>query len=416
MISLVIAIIICIVFSGYFSATETAFSTFNKIKMKNEANAGNKRAQLVMELSEDYDRLLSTILIGNNVVNIVAATLATMLFTELISGAAGPTVSTVVMTVIVLIFGEVSPKSIAKDIPETFAKGAAPLLRVIYISLKPLNYLFTLWKKLLNKILKINNTDSITEEEILTIVEEAQQEGTLNERETDLIKNALEFDDLEVSEICTPRTNIIAIKDTATNEEVKDVLNKCGFSRIPVYTKSLDNIMGFINQKDFYRYVIEGHKTLKEIIKPIPLVPPTTNISKLMRSMQEKHSQIVLIIDEYGGTYGIITLEDILEELVGEIWDEHDNEIPDMVKLGEGEYSVLGTANLNDIFEFFGKTCDSDFVSINGWLSEKLERIPRENDTVMYKNLVFTITKANHKRALEVKIQQFPEDNDDDND
>ena len=386
---LIISIVILIIFSAFFSATETAFSTYNKIKMKNEASSGNKRAQTVLYLSEDYDRLLSTILIGNNIVNIASTTLSTILFTQLFGGAKGPTLSTVVMTVLVLIFGEISPKSIAKDMPESFAMAVAPFLKIIYIILKPLNSLFTLWKKLLTKIIKIKNPDIITEEEVLTIVEEATHDGTFNEHESDLIRNAIEFDDLEVSEICTPRTGIVAVKDTAEVDEVTSVFNECGFSRLPVYKKSIDNIIGFINQKDYYRYVVEGQKSMSDIIKPMPLIPPTTNISKLMRNLQQQHTQIALIIDEYGGTFGIITLEDILEELVGEIWDEHDNEIPEIIRSNDDEYIVLGTANLNDVFEYFNKECDSDFVSLNGWLSEKLERIPCVNDTVTYDNLVF---------------------------
>ena len=406
---LIISIVILIIFSAFFSATETAFSTYNKIKMKNEASSGNKRAQTVLYLSEDYDRLLSTILIGNNIVNIASTTLSTILFTQLFGGAKGPTLSTVVMTVLVLIFGEISPKSIAKDMPESFAMAVAPFLKIIYIILKPLNSLFTLWKKLLTKIIKIKNPDIITEEEVLTIVEEATHDGTFNEHESDLIRNAIEFDDLEVSEICTPRTGIVAVKDTAQVDEVTSVFNECGFSRLPVYKKSIDNIIGFINQKDYYRYVVEGQQSMSDIIKPMPLIPPTTNISKLMRNLQQQHTQIALIIDEYGGTFGIITLEDILEELVGEIWDEHDNEIPEIIRSNDDEYIVLGTANLNDVFEYFNKECDSDFVSLNGWLSEKLERIPCVNDTVTYDNLVFTVLKANMRRAIEVKIVKLSE-------
>lgn len=406
---LIISIVILIIFSAFFSATETAFSTYNKIKMKNEASSGNKRAQTVLYLSEDYDRLLSTILIGNNIVNIASTTLSTILFTQLFGGAKGSTLSTVVMTVLVLIFGEISPKSIAKDMPESFAMAVAPFLKIIYIILKPLNSLFTLWKKLLTKIIKIKNPDIITEEEVLTIVEEATHDGTFNEHESDLIRNAIEFDDLEVSEICTPRTGIVAVKDTAEVDEVTSVFNECGFSRLPVYKKSIDNIIGFINQKDYYRYVVEGQKSMSDIIKPMPLIPPTTNISKLMRNLQQQHTQIALIIDEYGGTFGIITLEDILEELVGEIWDEHDNEIPEIIRSNDDEYIVLGTANLNDVFEYFNKECDSDFVSLNGWLSEKLERIPCVNDTVTYDNLVFTVLKANMRRAIEVKIVKLSE-------
>lgn len=408
---LIIAIVILVFFSGYFSATETAFSTYNKIKMKNEAAAGNKKAETVLKLTDDYDRLLSTILIGNNIVNIASTTLSAILFTSIFGGAKGPTLSTVVMTVIVLIFGEVTPKSIAKDMPEQFALSTVGFLRIIYIILKPVNYLFTLWKKLLRHIVKIKNPDIITEEEILTIVDEATHDGTLNEHESDLIKNAIEFDDLDASEICTPRTGIVAVKDTAEVDEITNTFNESGFTRLPVYKKSIDNIIGFINQKDYYRYVVNGDKKLRDIISPIPLIPPTTNISKLMRSMQQKHSQIALVVDEYGGTFGIITLEDILEELVGEIWDEHDNEIPEIVKNGEDEYTVLGTSNLTDVFDFFHKECQSDYVSINGWLSEKLERIPCAGDSVEYDGLLFTVTKANSRRAIEVKIARLKNEN-----
>ncbi len=411
---LIIAIVILVIFSGYFSATETAFNTYNKIKMKNEAASGNKRAETVLRLSENYDSLLSTILIGNNIVNIASTTLATILFTSILGGTKGPTASTVVMTLVVLVFGEVSPKSIAKDMPESFAMFSAPFLNVIYVILRPLNYFFTLWKKLLSKIIKIKNPDIITEEEILTIVDEATHDGTLNKHESDLIKNVIEFDDLDASEICTPRTSIIAVKDTAPVEEVTAAFNVHGYTRLPVYRKSLDNILGFINQKDYYRYVVEGEKSLTDIISPIPLVPPTTKISKLMRRMQQKHSQIALIVDEYGGTFGIITLEDILEELVGEIWDEHDNEVPDIVKVGKNEFTVLGTSNLTDVFEFFHKEFESDYVSINGWLSEQLERIPCAGDSVEYENLTFTVTKANSRRVLEVCIVRKPIEQPDD--
>ena len=405
---LLIAIVILILFSAYFSATETAFSTYNKIRMKNEATSGNKNAELVLKISDDYDRLLSTILIGNNIVNIASTTLATIFFTNLFGGAKGPTLSTIVMTVLVLIFGEISPKSIAKDMPDKFAMGTVHFLRIIYTILMPLNLIFSLWKKLLSKIIKIKNPDIITEEEILTIVDEATHDGTLNQHESTLIKNVIEFDDLDVSEICTPRTSIIAIKDTSTIEEVTETFNNCGFTRLPVYRKSIDNILGFINQKDYYRYVVEGHKSLSDIITPIPLVPPTTNISRLMRDLQKKHAQIALIVDEYGGTFGIVTLEDILEELVGEIWDEYDDAVPEMVSVGENEFTALGTSNITDIFEFFQKDCESDYVSINGWLSEKLEKIPAVGDTVKYENLIFTVTKSNTRRALEIKIKREP--------
>jgi CBS domain containing-hemolysin-like protein len=399
-------IILLIIGSAYFSATETAFTKFNRIKMKNEAANGDKRAGLVMRLADDFDNLLSTILIGNNIVNILSTSLATVLFSRLF-GDAGVTVATAVMTILVLIFGEITPKSVASDASMSVSKFSAPFINALSILLTPANWIFALWKKLVGNVLKLKNADEITEEEIVSIVEEATQDGNIDEKSGGLILNAIEFDDIYVRDICTPRPYVVAVRDIATVEEIADTFEECGFSRLPVYKKTLDNILGFVNDKDFYRYMLSGEKKLEDIIHPILLAAPTMSIASLMSEFQKKRTHIAAIIDEFGGFVGLVTLEDILEELVGEIWDEHDKVVPDIRKIDDNLYTVLGTANFERVLESFGKECDESeqHISINGWLAGKLGKIPEMGDAMEYENLLIAATKVNERRAIEVTIK-----------
>lgn len=405
---LIIIIALLIMGSAYFSATETAFTKFNRIKMKNEAANGDKRAKLVLKLADNYDNLLSSILIGNNIVNICSTSLATVLFTNLF-GESGVTVATAVMTILVLIFGEITPKSVANDAAMSVSKFSAPLIQIVSIILLPANYIFSLWKKLVNKFFKLQNADEITEEEIVSIVEEATQEGNIDEKSGGLIINAIEFDDVFVRDICTPRPNVVAVRDNATVDEIMNIFEECGFSRLPVYHKTIDDVYGFISQKDFFRYMINDHRELKDITHTILLAAPTMNIANMMSEFQKKHTHIAGIIDEFGGFVGLVTLEDILEELVGEIWDEHDKVVPDMKQTGENEYIVLGTANLDRVLEEFEIVGDDEHVSINGFVADRIGSIPKVGDTVRYQKLLITVTKANKRRAIEVKIKVMDE-------
>ena len=312
--TLTLSIAILILFSAYFSGTETAYSTYNRIRMKNLASEGNARAQLVLAQSADFNRLISTILIGNNIVNITSASLATILFTRHFP-VNGVTLSTIIMTVLVLIFGEISPKSLAKEAPEKFVLFSAPILRVMMILLFPLNFLFGLWKKLLNRLFVPAQQAGISEEELITIVEEAQNEGGIDEDESQLIRSAIEFNDLEVEEILTPRVDIVAVEETAT--EVMDTFVHSTFSRLPVYRETIDQVVGVIHEKDLLVLVSQGHETISSIISPILFVPPSVQISELFKRLQQAKSHMAVVLDEYGGTMGIVTLEDILEELVG---------------------------------------------------------------------------------------------------
>lgn len=403
-ISSILILVLLIIMSAYFSATETAYSSLNKIKLKSIANKGNKKAKLALELSEKYDSVISTILIGNNIVNIATASLATVLFTKLL-GSSGVTVSTIVMTILILIFGEISPKSIAKDIPESFAIVSAPLLNVFCIILKPVNHIFCLWKNLISKVLKIQKHSGITEDEILTIAEEAENEGGINPQQLEIIKSAIELNEQEVIEAFTPRVDMIAVKDSCSKEELLNLFIESGFSRIPVYHDNIDNVIGIINEKDLINIVVNNNnEEISSIIKPLNVIQPHMKLSHLLKVLQNNKSHMALIADEYGGTMGIITLEDILEELVGEIWDEHDKVVNDIEKIGEDEYIVRGNANIEKVLEEVDLEDEFEVNSVNGWVIQQFGKIPKVGESFEYKNLKIVIQKATKRCVLEIRI------------
>lgn len=404
-----IIIAVCIVMSAYFSATETAFSSLNRIRVKNMAEKGSRKAQLVLKLSENYDSLLSTILIGNNIVNIASASLATVLFVKAFGNEAGPSVSTAVTTVVVLIFGEVSPKSIAKESPEKFAMFSAPLLNIFIKVLAPFNFLFRQWKKMLSLLFKAADDAGITEEELLTFVEEAEQDGGIDEQESMLIHSALEFTEQEAIDILTPRINITAVSTEDTKEQIASVFAETAFSRIPLYKESIDHIVGIIYHKDFYNHVYNGNKEISEIIRPTLYVPKNKKVGTLLKELQKKKLHFAVVLDEFGGTIGIITLEDILEELVGEIWDEHDEVSDDIEIKSEDEYIVSGFAKVDEVFELLGiDTDDADIrsVIVNGWVMNELGQIPKKDDTFEYKGYRITILETVGNRVGRIKVSK----------
>nr|WP_308627729.1 hemolysin family protein [uncultured Eisenbergiella sp.] len=397
-------IVLCIIMSAYFSATETAFSSLNRIRIKNMAEKGNKRAALVLKLSADYDRLLSTILIGNNIVNIACASLATLLFVRLLGEDLGASVSTAATTVIVLIFGEVSPKSIAKESPESFAMFSAPILNVMAILLTPLNYLFKQWKRVLSRLFRTSTSQAITEEELITIVEEAQQGGGIDEQEGDLLRNAIEFNDLKAADILTPRIDIKGVSMDSSGEEIASVFAATGYSRLPVYHDSIDNITGILYHKDFYNRIYGTGKKIKDVIRPALYITKHRKISHLLQELQASKLHIAIVIDEFGGTVGIITLEDILEELVGEIWDEHDEIIQSIQKLSGNEYVVMGSANADKLFEQLGIEEETESVSVNGWIMNELQKIPEKGDSFHFHDWQVTVTEMEERRVKTARI------------
>lgn len=414
---IIIIIIVCFLLSGYFSATETAFTTVNKLRLKTKADDGNKRARLVLKLADNYDRLLTTILIGNNIVNILASSLATLLFIYWCQGneSLASVLSTIATTVIVLIFGEITPKSLAKEFPEKFASFSAPIINAFAYALTPLNFIFSLWKKLLNKVFKNKEDNTITDDELISMVEEAEQEGGINAQESDLIKSAIEFNDLEAQDILIPRVDVVAIDETATNAEVQDVFMETRFSRLPVYRDSIDNVVGILHEKDFIKQSGEEGFTLGRVIKPALFVVETTKISSVLQQLQKAKSHMAIVSGEFGETVGIVTMEDILEELVGEIWDEHDEVLSDITETGENVYKVLGSASVNDFCDYFDlNEIESDSQSIGGWVIDMLGKIPAVGDSLTYENLSITVQKTEFRRITELNVVASPREEDED--
>ena len=407
-------LVVLVVLSAYFSATETAFFSLNKIRLKSLASDGNKRAKKALKISEDLDRLLSTILIGNNLVNIGATAIATAMFIDFFKGDAelGSTVSTAVVTVVVLMFGEITPKGIAKNMPERFAMFATPAITFCMILFKPVNWFISLWQKLVYKILKVEEDRGVTEEELITMVEEAHQDGEIDQNESELIRNAIEFDDIEVEDIYTSRVDLVAIDIEDSVEEIAEQFEK-GFSRLPVYRDTIDNIIGILNQKDF-AIMRKTQQTVGNVMTEPIFVVPSMKISELLRTLQSKKSHMAIILDEFGGTVGIVTLEDILEELVGEIWDEHDTVVEPFVKLSDKKYKVRSTADLDDMFELFDMEEDIDHSTVGGWVVEEFGKIPRVGDEFTYGPLEVCVSKRDPRRVTEVIVTKLfepdPED------
>lgn len=399
-----IIILFCIIMSAYFSATETAFSSLNRIRVKNMAEKGDRKAALVLSIADNYDSMLSTILIGNNIVNIASASLATVLFVKMLGEDAGASMSTIVTAVVVLIFGEVSPKSIAKESPEAFARFSAPFLKVLIKVLTPLNFLFRQWKKLLSCIIKTKEERGITEEELLTIVEEAEAVGGIGKEEGTLIRSAIEFNELAAVDIFTPRVDVVGVSVNATKDEVAEIFAQTGYSRLPVYENNMDEILGILYQKDFHNSILRTDTLIREAVRPVLFVAKNKKIGDLMKELQQKKLHIAIVMDEYGGTAGIVTLEDILEELVGEIWDEHDEVVSEMEQLGENEYRVSGKANVEKIFERLHMEKDFDVLTVSGWVMEQLGCIPTEGDSFESDGLKVIVTKMWGKRIGEIRI------------
>ena len=401
----IIMMAVCLLLSAYFSATETAFSSANTTRLKTLAEKGNGNAALALKLLEQYDRLLSTILIGNNIVNIATASIGTVLFVRHY-GDAGATISTVVVTVVVLIFGEISPKSIAKDCAERCAMLSAPILRVLIWVLMPLNLLFSLWKKLLNKVFRLNGESKMSQEELLMLVDEVQQEGSIDRDEGELLKNAIGFSEQEAQDILIHRVDLAALPVTAGKEEVAALFTQTKYSRLLVYDGSIDHILGTVHQKDFYVGCGVTDKPLRDIIAPPVFALENEPIRLLLKKLQQAKTHVAVVVDEYGGTCGIVTMEDILEELVGEIWDEHDEEEVFLRKLGPDTYAVDAAMDLADFAAYFRLKTDSEMVSVSGWVMEQFGRVPEAGDSFTCGDLRVQVTRVENHRIEEIRVVQ----------
>jgi len=406
-----VALVILVGFSAFFSASETAFSSLNQIRLKSRAEDGDSSAARVLNMAEQYDKLLSTILIGNNIVNIAAASIGTILFTRMLGAERGATVSTIVLTIIVLIFGEVTPKSLAKEMPEKVATAVSPFLVLLMALMTPLTWLFTQWKKLLGHFVHSGEADTITEGELMTMVSEAENDGELTDRESELIRSAIEFDDVEVEEILTPRVDVVAVEDDIPLEELAQTFAESGYSRLPVYHGTIDNIIGVVHEKDFYIARLKKATKIDDLVVPTLYTTGSTQISQLLRTLREQHHHLAVVVDEYGGTEGIITLEDILEELVGEIWDEHDKVETEIERISDNEYLVAGKTKVEKLFECLDREAEFDVQTVSGWVMELFECIPKAGDfhTDEEFKLEIEVTEMSGKRIEQVRIRDLRE-------
>ena len=409
---LIVALIFLIILSGLFSATETAYACASKIKLKGMVNGGNVRAEKTLALSEKFESLLTTVLIGNNIVNLTAASVSGALFVLLLANTPlDPSVlSTAVLTVIVLIFGEITPKFFAKAYPEKMAMLLYPFAISFYYILYPANLLFSGYQKLISVVFKIKPDDTITDEQLMTIVDEAEEDGTLKEEESELIRSALEFDDLEVGDILIPRVSVEAVPINASMDNIMKVFQDTGYSRLIVYKDTIDNVLGFIHEKDFYQSYFNKKPNVKSIIQQIFFTAEHTRISLLLRKLQARRCQMSVVTDEYGGMLGIVTLEDILEELVGEIYDEHDEENVPFHENDDGSLTVEGFCEIDVFFREVGFETESDSNTFGGWLIEQFGEIPHTGRKINVNGYQIKVLKASRKCVLQASVKPVQEE------
>lgn len=409
------ALFLCIFLSAFFSATETAFSASNRVRLKTVEGRKKERAQLALKLLEKYDSLLTTVLIGNNAVNIAGTAIATVLFTSyLMKGqpdGAAATAASVLMTVLVLFLGEVGPKTLAKQQPEKFAMAVSPVMQVLVVVLKPLDLLFSLWRRLLAKLIRPEPEETQIEEELMTMIDEAQTEGDIEEDEGELIRSAIEFNDQNAADIMTPRVDVTAIEDTATPEEAAELFRKTWYSRIPVYHEDLDHIVGILNEKDFYKMTHDGCNRITDIMKEPVFSPASLSIGNLLKQFRTAKTHLVILLDEFGGTEGIVTMEDVLEELVGEIYDEHDEVNEEVVEQEDGTLIVDGNMQLQELLEKYELNGDEyDADTVGGWAGEMLEKVPEVGDTFTLDRRQFTVTEMDGFRVTKIQVTELPEE------
>ena len=405
----IVIIVILIIFSAYFSATETAFTSVNRIRMKSLATDGNRKADKVLQLLEKFDKLLTTILIGNNIVNIWMTAIATSICIGMY-GARGAGIATIAITILVLVFGEITPKNIAKEKSEGFSMFSAPFIGFLMTVLTPITFIFTKWKEFITRLFNIGGEETITDDEILTMVEEAQTGGAIDESRSELIQNAIEFDELTAEDVMTPRPDMVAVETDCTVEELAQIFRDTGYSRLPVYEEEIDHIIGVINQKDFHNHIVGTDKKIADYIIPVVFVAETIKIFDLLRKMQQLKTHMAIVIDEYGGTEGLVTMEDIIEELVGEIYDEYDVVLnKEIMPLQNGSYRVQASANVNRIFDYLEVDAEIQEVNtINGWVAMNLDRLPKRDDRFETKLgdklLKVRVTKADDRKAIEINL------------
>ena len=413
----VAALAVLVLFSAMFSATETAFTSLNRIKLRKLAEEGDRRAARANRLLDNYEKLLTTILVGNNLVNITASSLSTVLFTRLVGAEVGAVYATVIMLIVILACGEITPKCMAKARPEGFALRITPVISAISTVLTPLTWIFEkISQTVTDRVVRKNGeVPTLTEDELVLMVDEIREEGTLEEEESQLIKSAIRFDDKTVDSILTPRVDVTAIEKGSTMEETRNVFLQSGFSRLPVYDGTIDKIIGVVYSKDFFaRYFLVGRdESIRPIVRRVRFIPESTTLAKALDEIQRSTVQMLVVVDDYGGTVGIVALEDILEELVGEIWDESDEIQHDIVSDADGGFTVIGDADISDLMEEIGLRIplgDYDGTTVGGYIQYRLQKPPIAGDTVREGRLELTVTSVRNRRVRLVKATVDPEE------
>ncbi|HOC33185.1 MAG TPA: hemolysin family protein [Ruminococcus flavefaciens] len=409
----IVLILVMMIFSALFSGTETAYSSVNKLRLKNYEAQGSKKAAKALKLANRFDEVLTAVLIGNNIVNIAASSIGTIVFIDLI-GKNGPAVSTVVITILVLIFCEVLPKSYAKRNAEKLALALANPLSALIGLFKPAVFLLN---KLSSAVSKGKEAPSVTEDELKYMIDEIEEQGVIEEQESELVKSALEFDEISVSEILIPRVKVVGVELNSTIDEIKDTFSSEMYSRLPVYEKSLDEIVGIITNKAFFKMLVEGGNDIKSIIQEVPHIADTKLISEAMRDMQRSKVHLAVVTDQYGGTKGIITLEDIIEELVGEIYDEDDEIVNSLLMIAPDKYEVAGDMSVSDMLEMLDldeDTIDTEYNSVGGWVTDVMEHIPEAGETAETGIFRITAAEVNEQNVEKVIIEVLPSEDEND--
>ena len=397
----ILVIFLLLFFSAFFSATETAFSSLNRTRLHSLAENGMRRAEKTLVLCEKYDRLLTTILIGNNIVNIAMSSIGTLMFVGLL-GSSGATVSTIALTLLVLVFGEITPKCIAKRFPEKFAIAVTPAVSAFVFVLRPVSAVFSGIAALITRMVRGGDSERrLSQEELLLLVEEVESEGTLDTQESQLVRNAIEFSDVRAVDVLTHRTNVTGVDVNSGRDEVKEVFEKSRFSRLPVYEDSIDNITGILNLRQFF---VNPEAEIKDIMEKPLFVLGTEKIDNILHTLQKEKAGMAVVLDEYGGTLGILTVEDIVEKLVGQIWDEHEEISTEIKKNPDGTYTVDGSAPLDSLSEVLDIDFESESVTVGGFVTEKFGRIPEPGNVIEYENLAFLVTEADEKKIETVNI------------
>lgn len=405
----------CLLFSAYFSSSETAFTSLSVVRLKNQAKAGDKRAKETIKLQEKFEPLLSTVLIGNNLVNIASSAIATVFFVNIFP-VYGATVATITTTVLMLLFSEITPKLLAKLAPEQVAKFSTPILRLAMFLFIPLVWLLSKWQQFVKKLTPVNASQSISEAELLSLVDEAKTEGSIENDEHSLVKAAIEFDDVDVSSILTPRVDMLGVDIEATDEKIEQVFEHNVYSRLVVYEETIDNVIGVLHEKDFHRYLRAKERNDSKIppiaglLSEVLFVPPSMKLSVLLKKMQQDKNHMATVVDEYGGTLGLVTMEDALEELVGEIWDETDivqNEV-ETIEKGQA-YKIRGTYSLDKLFNLFNIYNNEEWLSntVSGFVNEQLEKVPEIDDSFVFDDLYVKVLNMQKRRVNEVYVEKL---------